>query len=300
MDRLANIIAFVRVAENHGFTAAARLLNMSTATVSQHVQALEDSLGVRLLNRTTRKVSLTDIGHEYYERCAQILQELNEANDFASAQQSTPRGKLRVHCHPAMIRFISSVVAAYLRDNTAVSIDLRTSNQMPDLLEEGFDLAIRPTMPAESSLIVRRLANWSHFLCCAPSYLKSHPVPRSPADLAEHNCIRYAFYPYGDEWHFFDSTGEPIAVRVKGNLVTSSVDMLLQAALAGDGVVLTAPYMIYDELKAGALVPLLPDYRTPDLSIAAIYPHRRHLAAKIRLFIDALVASFAEQEWFHS
>ncbi len=155
-------------------------------------------------------------------------------------------------------------------------------------------------MPPDSSLIVRRLVNWDHVLCCAPSYLESHPLPRNPADLAEHNCIRYAFYPYGNEWHFFDPTGQPIAVRVNGNLVTTSVDLLVQAAVAGDGVVFTAPYVIHNELKDGSLVPLLPDYRTPDLSIAAIFPHRRHLAAKVRLFIDALVASFAGQEWFQS
>jgi DNA-binding transcriptional LysR family regulator len=300
MDRLANIVAFVRVAEHHGFSAAGRRMNMSTATISQQVQALEESLGARLLNRTTRKVSLTDIGREYYERCAQILHELEEANELASALQMTPRGKLRVHCHPAMVRFISPVVAAYLRDNPAVSIDLRTSEQMIDLLEEGFDLAIRTIMPSDSSFIVRRLVNWHHVLCCAPSYLENHPLPGSPVDLATHNCIRYAFYPFGDEWRFFDPTGQPVAVRVSGNLVTTSLDMLHEAVVAGDGVLLAAPYMIHKELKVGSLVPLLPDYRTPELSIAAIYPHRRHLAAKVRLFIDALVALFAGQEWFQS
>jgi len=140
MDRLANIAAFVRVVENGGFTAAARHLSLSTTMVSNHVQELEDRLGARLLNRTTRKVSLTEIGREYYER---ILAELDEADRTAGALQATPRGRLRVHCHPALARFIAPVVTAYLRDNPEVSVELRRGDQMADLLEEEFDLAIR-------------------------------------------------------------------------------------------------------------------------------------------------------------
>jgi DNA-binding transcriptional LysR family regulator len=300
MDRFTSIIAFVRVAEHSGFTAAARHLNLSTATLSGQVQALEDSLGVRLLNRTTRKVSLTDIGREYYERCSQILQELDEADELANALQLTPRGTLRVHCHPAMARFIAPVVVACLRDNPAVSVDLRTGDQMVDLLEDGFDLAIRTSMPPDSSFIVRRLASWRHVLCCAPSYLKNHHAPRNPADLAEHNCIRYAFYQFGDEWRFIDPAGQPVAVRVDGNLITASVDVLHEAAVAGEGVLLTPPFMIHKELEAGDLVPLLSDYQTVDVSIAAIYPHRRHLAPKVRLFIDALVTLFSGNKWSES
>ena len=152
MERFASVLAFVRVAESGGFTAAARRLSLSTATVSGQVQALEDSLGVRLFDRTTRKVSLTDIGREYYDRCAQILHELDEANEMASALQMSPRGKLRVHCHSGMARFIAPAVAGYLRENPEVSVDLRTGDQMIDLLEEGFDLAIRSIIPHDSNL----------------------------------------------------------------------------------------------------------------------------------------------------
>jgi DNA-binding transcriptional LysR family regulator len=297
MDRFTSIVAFVRFAEQGGFTAAARHLNLSTATISGQVQALEDSLGVRLLNRTTRKVSLTDIGREYYERCAQILHELDEADELANALQLAPRGKLRVHCNPSMVRFIAPVVAAYLRDNPDVSVDLYSGYQMIDLLEEGFDLAIRASMPPDSSFMARQLASWHHVLCCAPSYLETHDPPRSPADLVNHNCIRFAFYPLGDEWHFTDRAGQSVSVRVAGNLVTTSIDMLHAAALAGDGLLLVPPFIIHSELETGALVPLLTNYRTVDFSIVAIYPHRRHLAAKVRLFIDALVALFAGHEW---
>lgn len=296
MDRFASVIAFVRVAESGNFTAAARRLKLSTPAVSGQIHALEDSLGVRLLNRTTRRVSLTDIGREYYERCLQILHELDEADEMATALQLTPRGQLRVHCHPTLPRFIAPLVAAYLRNNSEVSVDLRTGDQMIDLLEEGFDLAIRTYMPPDSSLMVRRLVGWRHVLCCASSYLKNHPAPRSPTDLASHNCIRYAFYPFGDEWHFNDSAGKRAVARVNGNLVTTSVDVLRQTALSGLGLVLLPPYVIREELKAGSLVPLLLDYPTIEFSIVALYPHRRHLTAKVRVFIDALVRWFADQQ----
>jgi DNA-binding transcriptional LysR family regulator len=161
MDHLVNLTAFVRVVENGGFTAAARHLNLSTTMVSNHVQELDDRLGARLLNRTTRKVSLTEIGRQYYERSLHILAELDEADRAAGALNATPRGRLRVHCHPTLARFIAPVVTAYLRDNPDVSVDLRRGDQMIDLLEEEFDLAIRLNVPPDSSLMVRRLANWA-------------------------------------------------------------------------------------------------------------------------------------------
>ncbi|HTT80746.1 MAG TPA: LysR family transcriptional regulator [Stellaceae bacterium] len=297
MDRMASLTAFARVVESGGFTAAARRLNMSTTAVSNHVQALEEGLGVRLLNRTTRRVSLTEVGREYYDRCSQILAELDEADRIAGALQLTPRGHLRVHCHSSIVRFVAPIAAAYLQDNPEVSLDLRMGEQMIDLLEEGFDLAIRTYMPPDSSLTVRRLAGWRHVLCCAPSYLEHHSAPRTPADLADHNCLRYAFYSYGDDWHFVDPSGKPVVVRVAGSLVTSSAHLLRAAALSGGGVLLAAPFIMQEELAAGSLVRLLPEYQTVEFAIAAVYPHRRYLAAKVRRFLDALVARFTEQPW---
>jgi DNA-binding transcriptional LysR family regulator len=299
MDRLASIAAFVRVVENGGFTAAARHLNLSPTMVSNHVQVLEDRLGVRLLNRTTRRVSLTEIGREYYERSAHILADLDEADRAAGALQAAPRGRLRVHCHPSLARIIAPVVTAYLRDNPEVSVDLRRGDQLIDLLEEGFDVAIRPYVPADSSLMVRRLADWRHVLCCSPSYLETHPEPMSPADLSAHNCIRYAFYPFGDEWRFTNPDGAPLTVRVAGNLVTSDTEMTRFAVTAGLGVMLISPFSIHEDLRAGSLVPLLRNYPTAQFTIAALYPHRRHLAAKVRVFIDALARLFAGRDWLN-
>jgi DNA-binding transcriptional LysR family regulator len=293
MDRLVSITAFVRVAESGGFTAAARRLNLSTTAVSERVQALENALGVRLLNRTTRQVSLTEIGHEYYERCVQILQELDEADRVVGALQLTPRGQLRVYCHQGVSRFVAPLVTGFLARYPETSADLRTGDLMIDLVQEGFDLAITTLPPPDSTLISRRLAAGRFILCCAPCYLDKHPAPRRPADLAGHNCPRYAYAPFGDHWPFLDAGGNPMVARVSSNLITTSLETLRAAALAGTGVMLLPSFVISDLLASGGLVPLLPDYQTPEFEIVALYPHRRHMTAKVRAFLDMLVDQFS-------
>ena len=179
MHRLASLTAFVKVVENGGFTAAARHLNLSATMVSNHVQELEDRLGVRLLNRTTRKVSLTEIGREYFQRSLHILADLDEADRTAGALSATPRGRLRVHCHPALAQLIAPVVTAYLRDNPEVSVDLRRGDQMIDLLEEEFDLAISPFVPA---IQVSWCGGWpTGATCCAAPRRTSKPIPSRQA-----------------------------------------------------------------------------------------------------------------------
>jgi DNA-binding transcriptional LysR family regulator len=295
VDRMASLTAFVRVVESGGFTAAARRLNLSPTMVSNHVQALEDSLGVRLLNRTTRRVSLTQIGREYYERCSQILQELAEADEVASALQVNPRGRLRVYCHQGIDRFIAPVATRFLADYPEVSLDFHT-DAMIDPVQEGFDLAIMPASPPDSTLIRRTLAKWRYLMCCAPSYLETHSTPRRPADLADHNCLLYSYGIFGPEFHFVDPAGNPVSARVSGTLVTSSIAVVRTAATAGLGLWLCPPFIVSDLLASGALVPLLPDYGTPELEIVALYPHRRQLSTKVRLFLDMLVDRFAEEQ----
>jgi DNA-binding transcriptional LysR family regulator len=298
MDRFASITAFVRVAENGGFSAAARHLNVSTTTVSDQVQALESTLGVRLLNRTTRRVSLTVIGRDYYERCSQILQELAEADEAAGASQVTPRGRLRVYCHQGLSRFIAPIAPRFLGDYPEVSLDLPSGDTMIDLVQEGFDLAIMPMPPPDSAVIKRILAKWRHVLCCAPAYLETHPAPHCPADLAGHNCLLYAYSAFGPEYRFIDAAGNAVAARVSGNLLTTSIAVMRATALAGQGVWLCPPYVVSDLLASGALVPLLTGYDRPEMEIVALYPHRRQLSAKVRLFLDMLVDRFAkEQHW---
>jgi DNA-binding transcriptional LysR family regulator len=264
--------------------------------VSNHIQALEERLGVRLLNRTTRKVSVTEVGRAYYDRATQILNDLEQADDIASAQQSTPRGTLRVHTATHMIPFASPVVMEFLATYPEVKVDFRMGEANVDLIEEGFDVALRMTPPPDSSLIVRKLATWRHVLCCSHSYLEKHARPEQLAELADHSCIRHLMYPFGDEWQFVDRKGTPASVRVAGRLVSNSAETLRIAALHGVGVCLAAGFLVHDDLEAGRLVRLLPEYRPVELSMNAVYPHRHHLSAKVRTFIDMLANHSAEQQ----
>jgi DNA-binding transcriptional LysR family regulator len=303
MDRMASLTAFVRVVESGGFTAAARRLDLSTTTVSNQVQALEDSLGVRLLSRTTRSVGLTEIGREYYERCSHILHELAEADEMTSALQVTPRGRLRLRCHQALERFIAPVAARFSSEYPEVSLDFQTdANVTPvDPVREGFDLSIMPASPPDSPLVRRTLAKWNYLLCCAPSYLETHPAPRSPADLVDHNCLLYAHSLFRDEFHFIDPDGIATSTRVSGNLLTASLTVLRAATSAGLGLWLCPPFVVYDLLASGKVVRLMPEYRTRELEIVALSPHRRQLSTKVRLLLDMLVDRFAdEQRWLES
>ena len=295
MDRLKSLTTFVQVVETGGFSAAARRLDMSPTMASEHVQALEQQLGARLLQRTTRKVGLTEAGQAYYEHAARILAELQDADRAVGALQSTPRGRLRLHVGTHIVRFVAPVLSEYMALYPDLSVELSTGERMVDLVEEGFDLAIRATVPADSSLVIRQLSAWRHVPCCSPSYLETHEAPRAPADLAQHNCLRYAFYPYGDEWRFSGPGGGPVSARVRGSLRTNSAEALRIAALHGIGIFLAPSFLIADDLEEGRLVALLADYRPVAFAINAIYPSRAHVPAKIRGFIDLAVERFRER-----
>jgi DNA-binding transcriptional LysR family regulator len=296
MDRLTSLTAFVRVVDAGGFSAAGRRLNMSTSMVSNHVQSLEDRLGARLLQRTTRKVSLTEVGKAYYDRCIQILADLEQADDVAGASQSIPRGTLRIYTATHIVQFVAPVVAEFLATYPEVKVDLTIGERPVDMIDETYDVAIRLTPPPDSSLIVRSLATWRHVLCCSHGYLETHPKPQQLSDLAQHNCVRHVLYPYGDQWHFVDRKGAPAAVRVSGNLITNSGETLRMAVLHGTGVCLAAGFLVHDDLEAGRLVRLLPEYRPVEMAMNAVYPHRHHLSAKVRVFIDLLARHSAEQQ----
>jgi DNA-binding transcriptional LysR family regulator len=296
MDRLTSLTAFVRVVDSGGFSAAGRRLNMSTTMVSNHVQALEDRLGARLLHRTTRKVSLTEVGKAYYDRCIQILADLEQADDIAGALQSTPRGTLRIYTGTHIVPFVTPVAAEFLATYPDVKIDLIMGERTVDIIDEGFDVAIRLTPPPDSSLIVRSLATWRQVLCCSPGYLEKHGQPQQLSELSQHNCVHHALYPYGNDWHFTDRKGAPAVVRVSGNLTTNSGEALRLAALEGVGISLGAGFLVHDDLEAGRLIRLLPEYRPVEFAMNAVYPHRNHLSAKVRTFIDMLAHHSAEQQ----
>ncbi|MBN9007954.1 MAG: LysR family transcriptional regulator [Rhizobiales bacterium] len=296
MDRLTGLTAFARVVENGGFSAAGRRLNMSTTMVSNHIQALEDRLGVRLLNRTTRKISLTEVGKIYYDRCIQILADIEQADDIAGALQTTPRGTLKIHCATHIVQFVAPVLADYLKSYPEVKADLTIAERVVDVIAEGFDLSIRLTPPPDSSLIVRSLATWRHVLCCSPGYLEQHGPLQHLAELAGRNCLRHVLYPYENDWHFADAAGKTVSVRVSGNLLTNSGETLRAAALGGIGVFLAAGFLVTDDLASGRLVRLLPDYKPVEFAMNVVYPHRHHLSAKVRMFIDLLAQHSADHQ----
>ncbi|MBB2699541.1 LysR family transcriptional regulator [Rhizobium phaseoli] len=297
MDRLTSLAVFGRVVECGGFSAAARRLNMSVTMVGNHVQSLEERLGVRLLNRTTRKVSLTETGKYYYERSSQILAELDEADRTASALSTTPRGTLKVYTSGSIVRFLLPVFSEYMELYPSISVDFSVGERMVDMIEDGYDLVIR-TLPPDSSLIARKLTPWRHMLVCSPAYVDSHPLPLKPADIADHNCLQYAYYPYGDEWRFEDGDGRQESVKISGNVVSNNAEMLRFLTLNERGLFLAPSFVVFDDIAEGRLIKIMPDYRPVEFTINAVYPNRSHLPTKVRLFIDLLAERFAEhRKW---
>ena len=224
--------SFVKVVENSGFSAAARRLDISTSMVTTHVKSLEDRLGVLLLNRNTRKVSLTDVGRTYYERCAQILSEIHDADQVAVSLQKKPRGILRLNVAPHLPLTIARSLGKFLSLYPEVSISLNVTSQMVNLIEEGFDLAIRIGPVSDSSLIARRLAPHRYVVCGAPSYFARRGRPEHPSELVRHNCLLFSDSYSGREWHFAGPDGQQ-AVRLSGDLEANSDEVLRLAGVKG-------------------------------------------------------------------
>jgi DNA-binding transcriptional LysR family regulator len=298
MDRITGLSVFAKVVEGSSFAAAARHFGLSPAMVSKHILALEERLGARLLNRTTRRVSPTEIGRVFYERATRILADIDDAEQEASALQTTPRGLLRISGPLSFgTRQLAPAIADYLAACPAIEIDVTLSDRVADLVEEGFDLAIRIGRLADSSLVARRIAPCLLVACAAPAYLKKHGAPRRPADLAAHNCLGYSYAALRNEWRFSGPDGME-SVRVTGRLNANNGDILRLAALGGEGIILQPSFIVADDLAAGRLVPILPGYAPDEIAIHAVYPHSRHLSVKVRSFVDFLVARFGQQpEW---
>jgi DNA-binding transcriptional LysR family regulator len=299
MDRVSSMLSFVKVVENGGFSAAARQLNLANSVVTTHVKSLEERLGVQLLNRTTRNVSLTEAGRGYYERCVQILSEIEDAEEAAQVLQSKPRGILRLNTSSALPPLIASSLADYNDLYPDVTVRLTATSRMIDLVEEGFDLAIRFAAIPDSSLIIRRLASYRMVICASPQYLAKRGLPEHPSDIANHRCVIFydaSFGKEGKEWLFTGPKGD-FSVRVSGSLETNSPDALRAAAVRGQGFLLAPAPMMVEEFRSGALVPVLTEFLPKQFSIDALYPHREHLPAKVRTFIDLVAKNFRQIDW---
>ncbi len=299
MDRLANIEAFVRVAEARSFSEAARRLRSSKSAVSRSVGALEAELGVRLFHRTTRSLALTEAGRGYFERATRILTDLEEANLAVGHLQSAPRGRLRVSA-PMSFGFLHLAPALpdFLRVYPEVAVDLALNDRFVDLVDEGFDVAVRIGAMDDSSLIARKLAPIRRVVCASPAYLKARGFPKSPDDLKGHECLFNSNIASSHEWRFIAPEGRPWPVAVNGRLSANSGDAMRVAALKDLGLVNLPTFIVGGDLQADRLVTVLDEFISQDLIMSAVYPHSRHLSPKVRAFVDFLADRFGPRPYW--
>lgn len=297
-DSLYEMSVFSKVVAVGSLSAAARDLGVSTAVVSRRLAALEARLGVRLVNRTTRRLALTDEGARYHEACARILAEIEDADAAATAQRVEPQGLLKVAL-PASFghKHIAPLVPPFAARYPKIQLAFSLSDRSVNLIEEGFDLAIRIGELEDSSLAARKLAPNRRVVCASPGYLASHPAPRTPEDLLQHNCLTTTDLQMN--WEYKTPDGRRGTVRVAGQYACDNWEVLREWALAGLGIALKSTWDVRLQLEGGSLVPLLPGYEFgTDVAIYAVYPHRRYLPAKTRVFIDYLAESFGPEPYW--
>ncbi len=299
MDRLAAMTAFARVAETRSFSEAARRLGVSKSVVSRQIMALETDLGARLFHRTTRSLTLTEAGQGYYERVSRILADVDEANQSVTRLQAAPRGRLRVNAPMSFgVRHLAPAIPDFLALHSEVEIDMSMNDRFVDLVDEGFDVAVRIGRLTDSGLVARKLAPLRRVVCASPAYLAAKGVPRTPADLAAHQCLSYSNMAVSDEWSFVGAAGRPMAVEVKGRLRVNNGDTLRIAALRGLGLVTQPSFIVGADLQAGTLVGVLSEYVAQDGAVHAVYPHSRHLSPKVRAFVDFLAERFGPRPYW--
>ena len=299
MDRFNALATFAKVVEQGSFARAADRLSVSTSAVSRQVAELEAHLDVRLLNRTTRRLSLTEAGQAFFERCVQLLADLEETESSVRSTALEPKGTLRVTCGVTFgERHLAPAIAEFAGLHPQVSFDVDLSDRVVDLVEEGFDLAIRIGAVGHQALVSRRIGS-TQFVCCAsPAYLVRHPAPVTPADLEQHACLGYTYAAVTNAWTFESRDGTRHTPRITPRHRLNNGRMLAEFAAAGLGIVLEPDFIVAPEVRSGRLQRLLTDYQPPRSPIAAVYPSRRHLSAKVRSFVDFLAARYAQNhDW---
>ncbi len=287
MDTLGSMRVFSTVTDLGSFTAAAERLDMAPSAVTKHVVALEARLGVLLLNRTTRRISLTEAGTAYLDRCNALLADLDGLESSVGELVQKPIGTLRLTAPvPFGISHLGPFIAAYRERYPDVNLDLVLNDRMIDLVEEGFDLAIRIARLPDSTLVARQLAVTRMVLCAAPRYLTRRGVPRKPEDLVQHDCLSYTYWGTGDEWRFTQKSGQIRAIRIKPVIRVNNGDVARTLALAGQGIMLQPDFLVGKDIETGRLTRLLPGFHAGELGIFAVYPHRKYLSVKVRSFVD--------------
>ncbi|GGA14132.1 LysR family transcriptional regulator [Dyella caseinilytica] len=286
--------AFAKVVEAGSFVRGAEKLGMSTTSVSRLIAELEEHLGTRLLQRTTRRLHLTDAGHRFIERATQLLTDLQEAEAEVGSATTTPRGRLRISVPLTFgVRHLAELFPRYRMTYPEVELEVHSTDRRVDLIEEGFDLALRLSLEIPPTYVARPLTVVRLVVCAAPDYLKRHGTPRAPQDLAEHNCLTLPSGGFEGRWPLQDADGVVTTVRVRGDFRADSGDLLRSAALAGQGIILLPTFIVGDDLARGDLVPLLPTWRPPHTDAMIIYPTRRFVSAKVHTFTEFLQQQFA-------
>ena len=297
MDKFLEMKVFATVVDEGSFVGAAGRLEMSKAAVSRYVSELEGRLSVRLLNRTTRRLSMTTEGEVFHARCKALLELLDDAESELTAQALEARGTIKINVPVTFGNMhLAPLWGAFMERHPKVELDVVLSDRVVDLVDEGFDLAIRIARLPSSTLISRKLAATRMVLCATPQYLQAHGNPQTPADLAQHKVLAYTYLATKDEWEFTGPQGNT-TVKTRPVMYSNSGDTCRAVALAHQGVILQPTFLIGDDLRTGTLVELMPQYRGLELGIYAVYPSRKHMLPKARLLIDYLADALRAPAW---
>lgn len=297
MDRLTAMRVFVTVVDLGSQSAAADHLDMSRPVISRYLADLEDWVGARLMQRTTRKLSLTAAGKETLPRCRQMLELAGDLQAAVATPDQTPRGELRISVSTSFGQAqLLEAITEYVRRYPQVRIDLQMLDRTVNLVDERIDLAIRTSNDIDPNLIARRLSVCRSVICAAPAYLREHPLPQTVQDLARHNCLTHSYFGHS-LWHF-EVDGENVSVPIQGNISANEALTLQQAALAGAGIAMLPTYLAHRPLRSGELVQLLPQARPKTLNLHAVYTSRKHMPATLRSMLDFLAERFTDPpEW---
>ena len=297
MDKFQEMQAFVAVVDAGSFVRAADALDISKTAVSRLVGDLEARLGTRLLHRTTRRLSLTPDGEVFHERCRQVLDDVNEAEAELTARSGEAVGRLRINVPVTFgLLHLAPLWPAFMAMHPRVELDITLADRLVDLVDEGYDLAVRIARLQPSSLVSRQLSSTRLVLCASPEYLRRHGTPVHPSELVRHAVIAYTLLATGDHWEFEGPQG-PVGVTVSPQMRTNSGDTCCAAALQHRGLVLQPTFLVGPHLASGALVEVLPPYRSIELGVFAVYPSRKHLPPKVGVLVDFLVEAFRARAW---
>ncbi len=298
VDVVTGMRVFTAVVDAGSFAAAADRLALSRGMATRYVAQIEAHLGVRLLNRTTRRLSLTEAGRDYYQRATQVLALVDEAESAAAQKASEPRGTLRINA-PVVFgtRHLGRAIGAYLRRYPEVRVDLALNDRVVDLVDEGSDLAVRIATRIDPGLVARPLTRARTIACASPAYLKAHGMPKTPDDLLRHNCLTYSYAEFQYDWRF-RRRGREVSVKVAGNLHGNHGELLCNAAIEGLGVILQPTFLVHEAIRARKLVRVLAEWETQEFTVYAVYPHRKYLPPKVRSFVDFLVDRFGPEPYW--